>query len=274
MAGLVLITEEVQHASLAARLGRWLAHFAFVLLVTATVAHRFLGLDTPAYVAVGAMVPMIAITAIIFGFLGLGRFWIDDVPGIGMSVWAIFLSASLLVPYGWLGWQASTTPMLHDIATDLIDPPQLESAERERAGDFMNPVLPFTAEQRRQIATAYPQVHARRYARPAADVEAKVAELIAEYGWTPYPPAPVPEDWPERTFEARAKTLIAGYPIDVAVRVIDEGDGAFVDMRSSSVYGRHDLGDNAARIAGFLDDLDRRVNEIVLAPAAEEAEAR
>ncbi len=267
MAGLVLITEEVERASFAARLGRWLAHFAFVLLVTATVAHRFLGLDTPAFVAVGAMVPMVAIAAIISAFAGLRRFWIDDVPGIGMSVWAIFLGALLLVPYGWLGWQAATTPMLHDISTDLVDPPQLDSALSARTGDFMNPILPFTAEQRRQITTAYPRVHARRYARPAADVEVKVAELITEYGWTPYPPAPVPLDWPERTFEARAMTLIAGFPVDVAVRVIDEGDGSFVDMRSSAVYGRHDLGDNAARIAGFLEELDRRVNEIVLAPA-------
>ena len=30
-------------------------------------------------------------------------------------------------------------------------------------------------------------------------------------------------------------------------------------MRSASRYGRHDLGDNAARIAGFLTELDQEI---------------
>ncbi len=36
----------------------------------------------------------------------------------------------------------------------------------------------------------------------------------------------------------------------------DEGDATYVDMRSASHFGQHDLGDNARRIDDFLSDLD------------------
>jgi uncharacterized protein (DUF1499 family) len=42
----------------------------------------------------------------------------------------------------------------------------------------------------------------------------------------------------------------------VAIRLTDEGETTYVDMRSASRYGRGDFGDNARRIAGFLDALD------------------
>jgi uncharacterized protein (DUF1499 family) len=58
------------------------------------------------------------------------------------------------------------------------------------------------------------------------------------------------------TIEALAHTPLLGFPVDVAVRLTDEGTSTYVDMRSASRYGRHDLGDNAARIAAFLGELD------------------
>jgi hypothetical protein len=256
--------------SLAARMARWLAHFAFILLALAIVGHRFMGLETPAFVAVGALVPLVAIAAIVLAMLGLRRFWRDDVPGVGMSLWAIALGLGLLAPYGVLGWQGATHPMLHDVTTDPADAPRLAGASATRDGPFMNRIRPIGREEAEIMRASYPDMRGRRYDRAAIDVEAKVAELIAERGWRPYPAAVQPPDWPERTFEARAITPILGFPADTAIRVIDEGESTFVDMRSASVYGRHDLGDGATRIVRFLEDLDRRVNEIVLAPAIED----
>ncbi len=56
--------------------------------------------------------------------------------------------------------------------------------------------------------------------------------------------------------EAVATSLIMRFPDDVVVRIVDEDGGALVDMRSSSRWGVHDLGGNAARIAKFMRDLD------------------
>ena len=57
--------------------------------------------------------------------------------------------------------------------------------------------------------------------------------------------------------EAVATSLIMRFSDDVVVRIVDEESGALVDMRSSSRWGVHDLGGNAARITGFMRDLDR-----------------
>jgi hypothetical protein len=47
-----------------------------------------------------------------------------------------------------------------------------------------------------------------------------------------------------------------GYREDVSVRVVPDGDGSRVDLRSSSRYFVHDLGSNAARVRRLIDDLN------------------
>src|SRR5262249_49173071 len=56
--------------------------------------------------------------------------------------------------------------------------------------------------------------------------------------------------------EAVARTLIMGFRDDVAIRVRAVGQGARIDIRSASRYGRHDFGTNAARVKALLDDID------------------
>ena len=68
--------------------------------------------------------------------------------------------------------------------------------------------------------------------------------------------------------------MVLALPVDVAMRVTDEGTSTYVDMRSASRYGSHDLGDNAARIAAFLAELDAEVSALagVLPPEPAEGE--
>ena len=76
----------------------------------------------------------------------------------------------------------------------------------------------------------------------------------------PSPPRRSPPlDGGDSLIEALARTDVPGLPVDVSIRITDEGDTSYVDMRSASRYGSHDLGDNAARIAGFLTALDAAV---------------
>ncbi|MEL6784387.1 MAG: DUF1499 domain-containing protein [Pseudomonadota bacterium] len=64
------------------------------------------------------------------------------------------------------------------------------------------------------------------------------------------------ENAEERYVEAVATTLIFGFESDVVVRLVEEEDGTLVDMRSTSRFGPHDLGSNAARIVSFMQELD------------------
>ena len=60
----------------------------------------------------------------------------------------------------------------------------------------------------------------------------------------------------EGLIEAIARTPILGFRDDVVVRVRAAPEGARIDVRSASRYGRHDLGANAARVRLLIDDID------------------
>src|SRR6202030_4829278 len=60
----------------------------------------------------------------------------------------------------------------------------------------------------------------------------------------------------EGLMEAIARTPILGFRDDVAVRVRATHEGARIDVRSASRYGRHDLGANAARVRALIEDVD------------------
>ena len=66
-------------------------------------------------------------------------------------------------------------------------------------------------------------------------------------------PAPAVRDG---IIEAVARTPILGFRDDVVVRVRPTADGARIDVRSASRYGRHDLGTNAKRVRNLIDDID------------------
>jgi hypothetical protein len=57
----------------------------------------------------------------------------------------------------------------------------------------------------------------------------------------------------------RARTLVLGIPQDILVRLSEEEQTTFVDMRAATRDGDHDLGLNAELIRAFLQDLDVRL---------------
>jgi len=60
--------------------------------------------------------------------------------------------------------------------------------------------------------------------------------------------------------EAVARTPIMGFRDDVAVRIRTTRDGALIDVRSASRYGKHDLGANASRVRSLLEDVDEEIS--------------
>jgi Protein of unknown function (DUF1499) len=60
--------------------------------------------------------------------------------------------------------------------------------------------------------------------------------------------------------EAVARTPIMGFREDVSIRVTPDGEGSRVDIRSSSRYFESDLGSNAARITGLIEDINNAVD--------------
>ena len=59
--------------------------------------------------------------------------------------------------------------------------------------------------------------------------------------------------------EADVTTPVMGFRDEIIVRLTDEGESTFVDMRSASLFGSRDLGANARRIETFMSALDLRI---------------
>jgi len=63
----------------------------------------------------------------------------------------------------------------------------------------------------------------------------------------------------EGRIEANTTSMLYGFTDDVVVRVVADGAGSKVDVRSKSRVGRSDLGQNAKRIRAFLRELQAKL---------------
>ena len=105
----------------------------------------------------------------------------------------------------------------------------------------------------------YENITGRRYRLSADAIAGHVDALAAELEWRVRSGSPRQNGPGEWTLEASAKTRVMGFVDDVIVRVTDEGESTYVDMRSASRFGARDFGANARRIADFMNALDLRI---------------
>ncbi len=145
--------------------------------------------------------------------------------------------------------------MIYDITTDPLDPPRYEALARVRPRDA-NPVAYaglYAADQQRR---AYPDIGPLTVnATPQATYDAAYA-VINKRKWRIVDARAPQAARREGRIEAVARTPIMGFRDDVVVRIRADGDGARIDMRSSSRYGSFDFGANAARIRSLMNEID------------------
>jgi len=160
----------------------------------------------------------------------------------GLAVLLGLLTAA--VGYGWLR-QAQAAPALHDVTTDLENPPAFEALAARRPGDS-NP-LTRSREMDQLQRQHYADLAPVTLSQPQRLVFER-ARLVAEnQGWTI-----VTSDQDSGRLEATDTTWWFGFTDDVVVRLTPWGTGTRVDVRSASRYGATDTGTNARRIRRFL----------------------
>lgn len=262
-----------QRHSRAARWSRGLSNFSLVLFAVACLAHHFGVLETGAFLLVLGIAGFLASCGLALSALGFSRLWnFGDRGGIDSALGA-FVGLLVLSPFAFVAYGTATHPQISDISTDLSDPPALSHAMQARTG-AMNEIAPIGDEAAAAQRRYYPHVVGRRYDMPILQVGDIVSAIIKRRGWRSVGarrPAGGPSLPPgEITLEAVAYTALLALPSDVAVRLTDEGETTFVDMRSASRFGSNDLGDNARRVVAFLDDLDLEVGLRIGLPMPEE----
>lgn len=247
-----------RRVSRAARWSRRLASFAAVLFVTSGLGHRYGLVDTISFLWLLGIVGALGIAALCYAAHGFYRLWTRGDRGGRDSAAGVLIALIVLAPFLVSAWQVVTLPSLTDVSTDVVDPPQLPLAAAERGG-ATNPVTAPTPRDAELQLENYPGVIGRRYEVAPDLVIQAIVKLARDRGWTVRGEPQLAEGQSEITIEIVAYTFFLGFPVDVAVRLVDEDAAVYVDMRSVSRWGRHDLGDNARRIEGFLTELDAAV---------------
>ncbi|WP_332675583.1 DUF1499 domain-containing protein [Aromatoleum sp.] len=206
------------------RFGLWAFPVGFRLLKWAA----YLGLGAAAVALVGLVVPKLR--------AGQGpRLVVSLALGLGVAA----------VPAYWLG-AAGKLPPIHDISTDLADPPAFVAVLPAR-GPQSNPAEHAGAAVADAQRAAYPDIRPLILALPPVDAFALALRAARAMGWEI-----VAQDPAAGRIEATATTLWFGFRDDVVVRVTPADGGSRIDVRSLSRVGVGDVGANAKRIRTYL----------------------
>ncbi len=228
------------------------ALFAGALLALAPLAYR-LGLAgvQGAVLMLPAMASVLAFLAFLFGLFGLVLWLRGGRPADRVHVLVgSALSLAVLLQMGGQFALAQSVPAIHDISTDVANPPEFEAIAPLRA-DAPNSMAYDAETLAPLMAQHYPDVTPLILQADPAAVFARAEALVAELGWTL-----VASDPATGRIEAYDTTALYGFIDDVVIRIGPEGPrGARVDVRSLSRVGQSDLGANAARIRAFLSAL-------------------
>lgn len=203
----------------------------------------------------------LGIGAILFGLLFGWRARKSISPPPRTRRWAGGLVAMVYV--GWVGTfllAALTVPAIHDVSTDLADPPafqtlQLRADNLDNVPGADDDDMKGLTPQQRWVTVhqkSYGDIRSVRINEPVPMVIAKAERLAKARGWE------IANALPEEgRMEATETSAFFRFKDDVVLRVkpTDTGEGSVVDMRSVSRVGLSDLGMNAKRVRSFLADL-------------------
>jgi len=247
--------------SQAARQSPRFGWFGLVFLVAGVISHRFGWIETFdlfMFALLSAVLALIALTLAIKGFAALWQY--GHKGGV-----AAFKGGSLavitLVPLTFSAVAWAVFPPLNEVSTDLETPPAFLSGVRP--ADALPVSDNLVAQAEKQLA-AWPQLGSRRYDGSPDNILKAVLLVIKAENWTVAGQKGETGEDTELLVQAVARTLIMGFVSDVVIRLADEGDTTFVDIRAASRYLRRDFGTDARLAMKFMDALDA---EVLLTPA-------
>lgn len=166
------------------------------------------------------------------------------IPGIAIGVTVIAVLTNV-----WI--KARNLPPIHDITTDISNPPQFVALLPQRAG-ATNSAVYGGAEVAIKQLNAYPDIKPMVLEIPAEQAYDDALAAARRMGWKI-----VGDDKKDWRIEATDTTFWFGFTDDIVIRVTPAGGRSIIDIRSVSRVGRSDLGKNAERIRSFLVKLHR-----------------
>lgn len=190
-----------------------------------------------------------AIAALVLGLAALVARWRTGKGSIALALFGMVAAvAAASVPVA-IKAKAGEVPLIHDITTNTIDPPQYVAIAPLRA-DAPNPVTYAGEEVAAKQREAYPDLQTIRVRATTAEVFEQAQKVVADLGWTLHE-----ANAQDGRIEATEVTPWFGFSDDVVIRIKPGSEVTLVDVRSKSRVGLSDLGVNAERIRTFRDAL-------------------
>jgi len=239
-----------------ARWGLRLAILAFVLVAFGILGFRFgiFPFEAGIFGLIGGA--LIGLIAVLVSLIGIIFTMFGTRPGLAAAIGGLIIGAIVSAPIVNAAMMSGAVPPIHDITTDLDNPPAFIDIVAIREADGANPLDRANEEQ--LVAgqkLAYADLKTTEFGETPGKVFEAARDTVHDLGWK------LVAQHPEQgLIEATDQTEVMGFKDDVAIRVsAAPSGGSLVDLRSVSRVGVGDLGTNAKRIKAFLDALDEKL---------------
>ncbi|WP_166422031.1 DUF1499 domain-containing protein [Paraglaciecola sp. 20A4] len=204
----------------------------------------------PAFTALrfGVYVGIAALVLILIQVIFLRK----NISWAAVGVSAVLAIVAVGLPMSMMG-KAKSVPPIHDISTDLVNPPKFVAIVALRA-DAPNPVEYAGEETAKQQREAYPELITQKYPQDTEQLFDAAEAAVNGLGWEL-----VNADKSLGLIEATDTTGWFGFKDDVVVRIRTTGEESYLDIRSKSRVGMSDLGKNAERIHTLIDAINSKL---------------
>ena len=224
------------------------AFVGLVMLVATGPAYRLGYWDIGFIVSILRWAAYIGIAAMALSTLVAIIRFRKDRHGLGICVLAFAIGMfNFGMPYS-LQRQAFTLPPIHDITTDIENPPTFVDVVPLRA-DAPN-TLDYDPSVGAVQQNAYPDLKSLILDIRVSDAFDLALKTARNEGWEI-----VSSDKTSGLIEATDVTFWYGFKDDIVIRLVSHETGSKIDVRSVSRVGLGDLGANALRIRSFLVNL-------------------
>lgn len=165
--------------------------------------------------------------------------------GVPLALLAVLAGAATTAGPLLMMRKAKQVPMIHDISTDMVNPPAFQAVLPLRQ-DATNPPE-YAQDAAAHQARAYPDIQPLQLPVGPQEAHARALAAANQLGWEV-----VANDPTSGRVEVVDTTPFFGFKDDVVIRITATETGSRVDVRSKSRVGKSDVGKNAERIRTFL----------------------
>jgi Uncharacterized protein conserved in bacteria len=194
---------------------------------------------------------IVGLVAMALSIIGLVAFFFTPLnKGIYLCILGLIISIPIAVIPLYMRYEMKVPP-IHDITTDITNPPAFVSVLPLRKGAYNKPEYGGPDVAAQQIK-AYPDIKTLTLNMSADKAFSKALNVAENMGWDIVAAEPK-----EGRIEATATTFWMGFKDDIVIRIKAHDQMSNIDIRSESRVGKSDFGTNAKRIRIFLGEMQK-----------------